>query len=125
MLSVSHIFCWTRGVRALAMPIRAPKGRNSKAQANGLGPRKRPFLAVSPERAECCHEVHPGGCGSIAGGLSRPFRARKRQDELFTQAVGLGFGIPPLRGLKECTPRVQPKIWAKISPLRGQGRKSF
>ena len=50
-LIFTHIFGWTRGVELL-MPYRAPKGRTSKAQANGLGPRT-PFpLAASPERAK-------------------------------------------------------------------------
>jgi hypothetical protein len=51
-LIVSHIFCWTPGVLMLLMPNRAPKGRTTSAQANGLGPRTPTHLAASPERAK-------------------------------------------------------------------------
>ncbi len=43
-----HIFCWTPGVRALLKAKRAPKGRTSRAQANGLGLRIRLFLSGKP-----------------------------------------------------------------------------
>ena len=37
---------------AVLMPNRAPKGRTTPAQANGLGPRTPSRLAASPERAK-------------------------------------------------------------------------
>jgi hypothetical protein len=70
------------------MKLKAPKGRPSKAQVNGPG--MKPFSEVSPERATYGIRGYHAPSG-LEPGMNYPLTTS-------TQAVGLGFARPPLRG---------------------------
>jgi hypothetical protein len=83
----------------------APKGRNSKAQAEGLGKPAGRDRALNGRNITC----HGPPGARRAKSIARPFRAGfKGVPE--AQACGLGFGITPLRGCKPASSSSLPPV---------------
>jgi len=99
-LSLSHILCWTPGVRALLMPNEPRRGGLAQPRPTAWVREPVPFLAASPERAKyhCGAQVddRPAPSWWIYYALSGLGNASGIN--FLTQAVGLGYVSSPLRG---------------------------
>src|ERR1017187_9684283 len=78
----------------------APTGRPNKAQAIGLGRKGAPvFASQALKGRDKVPRPSPTILGGEAGTIVRPFRAcGPAAGGSLTQAVGLGYVRPPLRG---------------------------